>query len=305
VPTREGDVAQRQSIVVSGDLGSGKSTVSAMVAHRLGLRRVSVGDLYRRMAEQRGMTALQLNRHAVLDEEVDGYVDRLQREIAGSGEQLVVDSRLAWFFFTDALKVHLMVEPAVAARRVWERPSSRVEVYSSPAEAQRRLRERSESERERFLLRYGADKARLRNYDLVCDTTRANADEAADHVVAAFRGELAPAILRERPPLLLIDPARIHPTRRVGAPQTAGGRPSPGPSLDRPRPGDLEELDLGYAGGRFFVVDGHRRLGAALRQDRRLVPARLVVEGEEPAARRPDGRSSPRDAGPAEAVATG
>jgi CMP/dCMP kinase len=298
-------VAQRQSIVVSGDLGSGKSTVSATVAHRLGLRRVSVGDLYRRMAEQRGMTALQLNRHAVLDDEVDDYVDRLQREIAGSGEQLVVDSRLAWFFFTDALKVHLMVDSAVAARRVWERPSSQVEVYSSVAEAQQRLRERSASERERFLLRYGADKARLRNYDLVCDTTRADPDEVADHVVAAFRGELAPAILRERPPLLLADPARIRPTRQVAAPQPAGGRSGTGPDPDRSRPGDLEPLDLGYADGRFFVVDGHRRLAAALRHGRRLVAASLVVEGEEAAAGRPDGTSSTREAGSTEAAVTG
>ena len=112
----------RQSIVFNGDLGSGKSTVSVEIAKRLGLRRVSVGDLYRQMAQERQMTALQLNLHAELDQAVDGYVDQLQRDIAASGESLVMDSRLAWHFFTDALKVHMITEPAEAARRVLAAP---------------------------------------------------------------------------------------------------------------------------------------------------------------------------------------
>src|SRR5262245_31138746 len=94
-----------RSIVVNGDLGSGKSTVSVGLADRLGLRRISIGDLYRQMAHERGMTALQLNLHAELDDAIDGYVDELQTEIAQSGEQLVVDSRLAWVFFKDAFKI--------------------------------------------------------------------------------------------------------------------------------------------------------------------------------------------------------
>ena len=79
-------VTVRQSIVFNGDLGSGKSTVSVEIAKRLGLRRVSVGDLYRQMAQERQMTALQLNLHAELDQAVDGYVDQLQQNIAASGE---------------------------------------------------------------------------------------------------------------------------------------------------------------------------------------------------------------------------
>ena len=84
-----------------------------------------------------------------------------------------MDSRLAWHFFTDALKVHMITEPAEAARRVLARPSGPAESYTSLEEAKAKLRERSESERSRFIIRYGVDKARLRNYDLVCDTTRA------------------------------------------------------------------------------------------------------------------------------------
>ncbi len=108
-------MAKRRTVVLNGDLGSGKTTVSKLLALRLGVRRISVGDLYRSMAAELGMTTLQLNLHAELDDKIDHYVDQLQTDIAASGEQLVVDSRLAWHFFTDALKVHMIADPLVAA----------------------------------------------------------------------------------------------------------------------------------------------------------------------------------------------
>ncbi|MDG4809244.1 AAA family ATPase [Micromonospora sp. WMMD1120] len=270
-----------QSIVFNGDLGSGKSTVSVEIAKRLGMRRVSVGDLYREMAQQRQMTALQLNLHAELDQAVDGYVDQLQRDIAASGERLVMDSRLAWHFFTDALKVHMITEPGEAARRVLARPSGPAESYTSLEEAKAKLRERSASERSRFIIRYGVDKARLRNYDLICDTTRASADEVIEHIVAAYEGTLGAEVLRDAPPLLLLDPARVYPTEDIATLRGLWDTDFVG---DVAEAGDeaLEPLKIGFTGEYFFVVDGHRRLSAALQSGFSLVPAQLVAEVDEP-----------------------
>lgn len=274
-------VTVRQSIVLNGDLGSGKSTVSIELARRLGLRRVSVGDLYREMARQRQMTALQLNLHAELDQAVDGYVDQLQQDIAASGEQLIVDSRLAWHFFRDALKVHMITEPTEAARRVLARPSGPAESYTSLEEAKSKLRERSDSERNRFLIRYGVDKAKLRNYDLICDSTRASADEVVAHVIAVYEGRFAPEILRDAPPLLLLDPARVFPTQGI---HRLRGLAESDLVAEIAQAGEqaLEPLNIGYTGEHFFVVDGHRRLSAALRGGFKLVPGRLVAEVDEP-----------------------
>ncbi|MEV4543691.1 AAA family ATPase [Micromonospora echinaurantiaca] len=271
----------RQSIVFNGDLGSGKSTVSVEIAKRLGLRRVSVGDLYREMAQRRQMTALQLNLHAELDQAVDGYVDQLQRDIAASGERLVMDSRLAWHFFTDAVKVHMITEPTEAARRVLARPSGPAESYTSLEEARAKLKERSESERSRFLVRYGVDKARLRNYDLVCDTTRASAAEVVEHIIDAYEGRLGADVLRDAPPLLLLDPARVYPTEDIATLRGLWDSEFVG---DVASAGDeaLEPLKIGYTGEYFFVVDGHRRLSAALQNGFHLVPAQLVAEVDEP-----------------------
>ncbi|WP_405433982.1 AAA family ATPase [Micromonospora sp. NBC_00617] len=271
----------RQSIVFNGDLGSGKSTVSVEIAKRLGMRRVSVGDLYREMAQQRQMTALQLNLHAELDQAVDGYVDQLQRDIAASGEHLIMDSRLAWHFFTHALKVHMITEPGEAASRVLARPSGPAESYASLQEAKAKLRERSESERSRFIVRYGVDKARLRNYDLICDTTRASAPEVVEHIIAAYEGTLGADVLRDGPPLLLLDPARVYPTEDIATLRGLWDSEFVG---DVAEAGDesLEPLKIGFTGEYFFVVDGHRRLSAAIQNGFSLVPAELVAEVDEP-----------------------
>ncbi|WP_117209076.1 AAA family ATPase [Allorhizocola rhizosphaerae] len=243
-------MANGRSVVINGDLGSGKSTVSRLLARQLGIRRISVGDLYREMAARRGLTALQLNLHAELDDKIDHYVDRLQGDIAQSGERLVVDSRLAWHFFRDAVKVHLITDPVVAARRALGRPASTVESYGSVDEALRGLASRSESERVRFIERYGADKTRLENYDVVCDSTRAGADEIAARILEVLD---APA-----GPHLFIDPQRVDLSRAWESKGT-----------DRVR--------LGYERPRFFAVEGHDAIAAAARDGQTLISATLAA----------------------------
>ena len=251
-------MASGRSVVINGGLGSGKTTVSVLLAERLGVRRISIGDLYRELASQRGVTALQLNLHAELDDKIDHYVDKLQSDIAASGEQLVVDSRLAWHLFADALKVHLVTEPTVAALRVLGRPTE-VERYADVEEARAQLAARSESERVRFLTRYGVDKTRLRNYDVICDSTRATPQEILDRIVECVQWQLVPAA----DPVCYLDPRQILPTADVSL-------------LD-----DVDQLQpiaVGCAMPHFFAVGGHRRLASAVRSGQALVRATLVAE---------------------------
>jgi CMP/dCMP kinase len=242
----------RRSVVFNGDLGGGKTTVSVLLADRLGVRRVSVGDMFRAAAAEHGMTALQINRHAELDDKIDHYVDQLQADIAASGEQLVVDSRLAWHFFADALKVHIVADPTVAAARVLGRPASDVERYRTLDEARRRLASRSDSERKRFITRYGVDKTRLGNYDLVCDSTSAGPEEIVERIAAHVD---TPRLYAPHP-VCYLDP------RRIAVPATGVAEDGP--------------LTVAYHAAEFFAVGGHDRLIAAVKAGDHLVEARLV-----------------------------
>ncbi len=273
-------MVQGRSIVLNGDLGSGKSTVSRALAERLDLRRVAMGDAHRSMAHDRQLTTLQLNQQAERDKAVDDYVDQLQRDMASSGEQLVVDSRLGWHFFPDAFKVHLIVDPSVAASRVVSRPADLVEGYSSLEEAKHRLGQRSDSERTRFLATYGVDKYRMRNYDLVCDSTRASTEEIVNLIVGAFDGSFGSETLLNAPPLLLLDPARIYPAADLpGVSELLGA--DLGGQVGQAGLDAMEPLTLGYSDKFFYIVDGQSRLSAALRHGLTLVAGRLLAEADE------------------------
>ena len=59
-------------ISLAGDLGSGKSTVGAILAEKLHAAVYSTGTIQRKIAEEMGMTTLQLNQYMETHPEIDG-----------------------------------------------------------------------------------------------------------------------------------------------------------------------------------------------------------------------------------------
>jgi CMP/dCMP kinase len=257
-------------ITVSGELGAGKSSVTTELARMLGARRVGMGDVQRAVADRLGLTILELNRYAETHPEIDTELDAGFVELARSGEPLVVDSRVAWHFLPQAYKVHLLVDPLVGASRVLARGPSAAEVYGSLDEAIARTRARVESERRRFSALYGIDVTSLRNYDLVVDTTRMAAEEVSS-LIARSATDAEP----QPPPILWIDPRRVFPTEEVRDLASAV-------TAIRHRGPDHAAIGVGYSAPWFFVVDGHARLSAAVRDGAGLIRAELVGEGGEP-----------------------
>lgn len=267
-----------RSIVINGDLGSGKSTVAAAVAAATRTRLLSIGDLHRQLAKERGLSALELNLQAETDEAVDNYIDSFQIELSKSEEPLIVDSRLAWFFFENAFKVHLITDPDVAAHRVLSRPTSGVESYTSLAEARSSLFRRSESERVRFLNKYKTDKELLRNYHLIVDTTAAQVPEVTQKIIdchrAATTSDVRPAF-----PVLMLDPRRVYPTDSVQS--LRGLWDENDQHIGSQGYSATEAISVGYTGEYFYVLDGHRRLSLAIGAKLRLLPALLRAERSE------------------------
>ena len=255
----------RRAIAISGALGSGKSSVARLLAERLGLEFVSTGDLHRAIASGRKVSTLELNKLAEHDQRIDDEVDDVLRGLAVAGTPVVVDSRMAWWFIPDALSVHLTVAPEVGAERMHSRRGQTAEEYTSQDEALRKAHDRAESERMRFASLYGVDTLRLRNYEIVVDTTSAPIEEIADDIVAGARAAAAP--VGRRPGLVVLSPAQIYPTGAAGE--------DVGP--DGP-------IAVGFSHPHFFAVDGHQRLAAAVRAGRTRIEATLLAEGDEEVA---------------------
>ena len=108
-------------ISITGDLGSGKSSVARIICDKQPYEYFSTGALQRKLAAEKGMNTLDMNKMSEASIDVDKYIDDFLRNIEAdkSGSKTyILDSRLAWHFVPSSFKVYLTVRPEIAAERV-------------------------------------------------------------------------------------------------------------------------------------------------------------------------------------------
>ncbi|MDD5267139.1 MAG: AAA family ATPase [Methylococcales bacterium] len=92
-------------ILMSGDIGSGKSSVATALKQTTGFVIIGKGTIQRTIAKRRGVTTLELNKisqtYRSIDDEIDSYVI----ELGKTQDHLLMDSRLAWHFIPESFKV--------------------------------------------------------------------------------------------------------------------------------------------------------------------------------------------------------
>ena len=199
-------------ISFSGRLGSGKSTVCAILKEKFGYEIYSTGTVQRKIAEEMGITTLELNKRMMSDPELDHVIDdtvtRISRE--RKGDKLIFDSRMAWHFAEDTFKVYMYVDPTVAAKRVFAADRGSVEKYESVEDAREQLLARTYEENKRYKAIYGVDNLDFSNYDLIIDSTLATPDDIANEII---EGAKAYESKRYEQTKLMLAPTSILPTK--------------------------------------------------------------------------------------------
>lgn len=160
-------------ITISGLPGSGKTTISKILAKKLGYKFYSVGELRGQMAMERGLTIDQFNELGKKEAWTDSTVDEFQRQLGQTEDNFVIEGRLGFHFIPHSFKIFFTVDLAESARRIVhgkglrrdERIPKSVKVY------QRTLEERVKNDKFRYQKYYHLDFTDPKHYDLIIDTT--------------------------------------------------------------------------------------------------------------------------------------
>lgn len=172
-------------ITITGNLGSGKSTVCRILQERYGYEIYSTGKIQRQLAAELGISVLEMNERMCHDRSYDTMIDNTTTRISKENpdKRLVFDSRMAWHFAQPSFKIFLSLSLDEAARRVFHDDRGSVETYASIEEARQMLLARTNNENERFRTIYQSDYFDFHNYNLILDTSCETPDALAARII--------------------------------------------------------------------------------------------------------------------------
>ncbi|MFZ6035576.1 MAG: cytidylate kinase family protein [Patescibacteria group bacterium] len=184
-------------ISLSGKPGSGKSTIATRLAAELGFERIYIGGMRRAMARTKGMTLQEFNAwsetHPEGDKEFDAYIT----SVASGKDNIIIESRTAFHFLPQSLKIFLDVSVEEGARRIWEALQSGAKSDRNEAPAVERyedvlasVRDRLRSDALRYRKYYQIDIFDPAQYDLFLDTTQLTPEQEYRHVYTFVREKL-------------------------------------------------------------------------------------------------------------------
>lgn len=246
------------NITIAGDLGSGKSTVANHLIKNINYRIESAGLIFRRLAEQHGMTAKEFNQFIESNPKYDNMVDDAIKEMGEKEENIIFDSRLAWFFVPKSFKIYMYVDVDTATERIFNDKGRVSESYSDIVTAKKEIIERRQSEVLRYKTFYNADINNYKNYDFVIDTSHATKDEVNDLVLNSFR-------LFEQGKeynKIWLSPKNLDLSKNI----------------DNKEDTQSEDIEVIKTDGRFYVFRGHNKVEEAIEQKKNLVTITKIYE---------------------------
>lgn len=162
-------------IAISGKSGCGNTTVSGLLAQKLGIKLINY--TFRQLAQEKGMTLKEVIDAAKNDDSFDKYVDKHQVELALE-QPCVLGSRLAIWMLKEAdLKVYLYANDETRAQRIFNREGGSLEEIKSFTA----MRDREDTGRYKEF--YGIDNNDYSFVDLFIDTGKYNPEQIVDLII--------------------------------------------------------------------------------------------------------------------------
>ena len=101
---------KKNIISISGDLASGKGTVSEILMKKLGHGIYKNGDYFRKLAKEHNMTLQEFGEYVSTHPEIDIEIEESAKKYALNHDNFIIDARLGWYAVPESFKVYLKVD---------------------------------------------------------------------------------------------------------------------------------------------------------------------------------------------------
>ncbi len=175
-------------ISVTGDIASGKGTVTAILKQELGYEIYKNGEYVRKLAKEMNMSIVEFQKVLNENEEIDKQIEKSASLYASEHDNLIIDARLGFYAVPHSFKVYLRVDLEESARRAFNDSLRKdTEKYNSIEDAMKDIKYRFEQENMRYLKTYNVRRDDMSNYDLVIDTTSKTPEEVASIILQEYK----------------------------------------------------------------------------------------------------------------------
>lgn len=169
-----------RNIVISGDIGTGTTTLGESLTKKLGWKLLSFGDFFRSFVKENNIPLWdKLKVPPVWEYKMDGDFHQKM----ASGDKTIFDGHYQGYLsrdLADVYRILLVCDPQIAQERILKRNHTHVETVDTIAKRRQGLRDS-------FVKLYGkANYSDPKLFDLVIDTGKNNVDETAEIAYSEF-----------------------------------------------------------------------------------------------------------------------
>ena len=159
-------------VTIFGLAGTGTSSVGKALANELNFDFKSSGDFFREKAKEHGLSVYHYGELGKTDSKYDKEVDLEVENFGANNDNFIVESRLAWHFIPDSIKIKFYCDLDTRIERISQRDGMSFE------DSKDKSLSREKSNADRYEKYYGLkDYTNDSNFDLIIDTTNTSIED--------------------------------------------------------------------------------------------------------------------------------
>ena len=174
------------ALTIGGLSGTGTTTVAKLLEKDFGIEYVYTGDIFRKMAAEKGMTVGEFGDYVFEHPEIDRELDARQVELA-RGKDIIIEGRLSGYMAyshnVHTYKIWLYAPPETRAQRVAGREAKNIAAVMN----ENKLRQ--DGNRKRYIDIYGFDINDISFYDINIDSSKYLPHKIRDIIVDDMRSK--------------------------------------------------------------------------------------------------------------------